>query len=335
LSIRASLTRDVRIPRHAMAVATWSCVVTGCFHTFGDSADAASPSLDANGHVDDVTMPAVSSEASDGSVPEAAGGSGDRDMQAPSSEADATKPADAATRDSLGQVDQAGPPSQCVGDAGGVLGVRFTDGFESYPLAKLIDAGSPWLEAKFGRDAIISNQWPHSGTKDLMIDSLTVRSEVVYISPLQGPPRRIVVELWFTPDGYYIYEDFLELGLGYAASLYDLRPTVALKLHDHSLFVTQDPGAPATDGGPPGGIELQNTIPYLSSFNGNLVATYLRIDFDLCSNTLDAFAGAAPDAGTHRTATFRGDRPVTSVYLAGGLNPTYVDDIAISADDGK
>ncbi|HLZ08337.1 MAG TPA: hypothetical protein VKT80_07120, partial [Chloroflexota bacterium] len=227
------------------------------------------------------------------------------------------------------------PPPVCnQGDAAArPLMTIFTDGFETYPAGMPYDPpGTPWIRANIGRDAVIGTAWSHGGAQSLMLSSYTTRSEVAYVRlPISSAPRRLVIELWYAPDGFYVYEDFAEFGIGFAASKFDLVPSLAFNVHGHRLTASNHPGKPTTDGGDHEGVVLFDEFEYgVSPF----VGSYVRLELDFCAGRLDAFVGPDASAPLRSSATFDVGQSFNGFYLAGGLNPTYVDDIAIKVEQG-
>ena len=199
----------------------------------------------------------------------------------------------------------------------------FAEGFESYPAGLLYGAsGSPWIRANEGRDGTVSTTWVKTGAHNYMTDSYTISTQVEYVK-LDFPtrPLQLVVELWYTPDGYYVYEDFAEFGLGWAASKFDLKPMIGVSGSAHSLLLAT-PGVATTR-------EVWNELDYGKSNGGSAVHNYVRLELDFCAGQISVFAGPDQGAPLRATVPFDGSQSINAFYISGGLNPTYFDDIAI------
>jgi hypothetical protein len=216
--------------------------------------------------------------------------------------------------------------SDCPPATGGAA-LPFVEGFESYAAGPLMTAtGSPWVRANQGRAGNVSTSWVHAGVHDLEIYSFSTATELHYV-PLAfpSPIARVDVELWYAPDGYFVYEDFASVGLGCARSKFDLQPALTIAGSDHDL--TLDPAAAK--------VTLFNEVDYGSSAFPDtepaaVIHNYVRFEIDLAMGQLRTFVG--PDAG----APLRSTVPIPAAlgfnafFVAGGLNPTYIDDISIT-----
>ena len=243
-------------------------------------------------------------------------GSGGRDGGAIQQDAPATTDASA---DVPGPADASAPLNCTLGNPT----FAFAEGFESYPAGLLNGAsGSPWIRANEGRDGIVSTTWVKTGAHNYRTDSYTISTQVEYVK-LDFPtrPLQLVVELWYTPDGYYVYEDFAEFGLGWAASKFDLKPMIGVSGSDHSLLLAA-PGVATTR-------EVWNELDYGKSNGGSAVHNYVRLELDFCAGQISVFAGPDQGAPLRATVPFDGSQPINAFYISGGLNPTYFDDIAI------
>jgi hypothetical protein len=112
--------------------------------------------------------------------------------------------------------------------------------------------------------------------------------------------------------------------LAAAWSRFDLDQVATVYGNDHDLLFSPD-GVQAT---------LDNELDYGSagfpeSSPDEAIHTYIRLEFDLSSRELRAFVG--PDAGAALKATVElpGTLSFNSFFVE-GLNPTYLDEIAIS-----
>jgi hypothetical protein len=219
--------------------------------------------------------------------------------------------------------------------------VLLEDYFDSYTLgAPYGQAGSPWVRAVEGRVGVVSSRAAVSGAQSLELASFTMPSEVAYATlALEGPPRRVVVELRYAPEGGAVYLDFAELGLAQVPSKFDLRPTVALEVNDHVLELRAAPEKPIASSngrGPyppatkPPFVVLSEEVDYASDAS---IISYFRLDFDYCADTVSAYVGSDEDAPLVGTGSFDGGVVPDAFYLAGGLNTTFVDDVRVLADD--
>jgi hypothetical protein len=237
------------------------------------------------------------------------------------------------------------------------LRTAFAEDFESYAPGPPYEQppyeveGSPWIEVSSAYDGrIYQSSWAHGGARSFMLRSYTTSSEVAYVAlELAGPPRHVVIEVWYTPSGTLVYKDFAEFGLGFARSKYELAPTVALEVNHHVLEFRAEPERPIAStngyGGTPGASkppaqELFHEVLYASCSPSSEPPTcpplhnYVRIELDFCADAVSAFVGEDASAPLGGTGTFDGRKAVNAFYLAGGMNPTYIDDIVVSVDDG-
>jgi len=235
------------------------------------------------------------------------------------------------------------------------LRTAFVEDFESYAVGPPYEQdGSPWVQAEAGRNAlggrVLQSSWAHDGTRSFIVHSYLNETEIAYVPlALDGPPRQVVIELWYAPNRYFVYKDFAEFGLGVAHSRFDLDPTVALEVNDHVLEFRADPEKPVASSNGAGGFPAAEKPPFQPLFNEVVYApcssssepptcpavyNYFRIELDFCADTVRAFVGSDSDAPLGGSGTFDGRKPVNAFYLAGGLNATYIDDIRVSVDDG-
>jgi hypothetical protein len=196
----------------------------------------------------------------------------------------------------------------------------FVEGFEGYADGTLGGAsGSPWIRLSASRTGAVNATWPHGGEKAFEVTSFTTSTEVDYV-PLEftSPPARIDVELWYTPDGFFVYKDFADFGLGFASSQFALARSLTLRVRDHDLLFVADGTAQ----------RMWDAFEYGSG--SAPVATYVRVELDLCAGEARVFAGADAAAPLRGTATFQPPGELNAFFVAGGLNPTHFDDIVIS-----
>jgi hypothetical protein len=213
--------------------------------------------------------------------------------------------------------------------------------FESYALgAPYGQNGSSWVRAVEGRVGAISSERAASGTHSFELASFTTASEVAYVSlALAGPPRRVVVELRYAPEGSTVFKDFAELGLARVPSKFDLRPAVAFEVNDHVLELRASPEKPIASSNGQGAYEPATKPPFVSLFdevdyaNDGSTISYLRFDLDYCSDTVSAYVGTDDQAPLVGTGSFDGATVPEAVYVAGGLSTTFVDDVRVLVDD--
>jgi hypothetical protein len=219
--------------------------------------------------------------------------------------------------------------------------VVLADDFEQYAVGAPYDqTGSFWVRAVEGRTGTVSTMSAYSGTQSFELASFTMSSEVAYATlALSGPPRRVVLELRYAPDGFTVYKDFAEFGLARAPSKFDLNPTVALEVNDHVLELRAAPEKPIASSNGQGPYDAAVKPPFVVLFDeveyasDASVISYLRIDFDYCTDTVSAYVGQDEGAPLVGTGSFDGSVVPEAVYLAGGLNDTFVDDVRVLADD--
>jgi hypothetical protein len=365
-----------RLVRKVLATALTGLTLPHCFHRFAEHVPpggADAPDDGGAGGESGESMGGASSGAPGAGTPGVAGGAGGRGgssgstgagagMSAGGSSATAggggsvagTSPAGGAGNGSAGDSGATGVAGENAG-AGGegttskpqcAVGsstprVLFEDDFETYALgAPYGQAGSPWVRAVEGRVGVVSSEGAVSGAQSLELASFTTASEVAYAAlALAGPPRRVVVELRYAPEGGTVFLDFAELGLARVPSKFDLRPTVALEVNDHVLELRAAPEKPIASSNGRGPYEPAVKPPFVVLFeevdyaSDASTVSYFRIDFDYCADTVSAYVGSDEDAPLVGTGSFDGGVAPDAFYLAGGLNTTFVDDVRVLADD--
>jgi|GEM_PF-1250464 len=202
--------------------------------------------------------------------------------------------------------------------------IIFKEDFESYPVGILADApGSPWVRYSASRDGSVSTTWVHGGQKNFVLNSFTTSTEIDYVKlDVVQKPAQLIVELWYTPDGFFVYKDFAEAGLGYAASKYDMKMKAGFAGSDHNVLFRAE--------GMPQSVTVFNELEY-GSLSGSPKHNYMRAEFDFTNNQVRFFIGSTPSAPLRSTVNFDGRLDVNALYFAGGLNPTYIDDIVVKA----
>ncbi len=200
--------------------------------------------------------------------------------------------------------------------------IIFKEDFESYAVGILADApGSPWVRYSASRDGSVSTTWVHGGQKNFVLNSFTTSTEIDYVKlNFVQKPAQLSVELWYTPDGFFVYKDFAEAGLGYAASKYDMKMKAGFAGSDHDVLFRAE--------GMPQSVTVFNELEY-GSLSGSPKHNYMRAEFDFTNNQVRFFIGSNSNAPLRSTITFDGRLEVNALYFAGGLNPTYIDDIVV------
>jgi photosystem II stability/assembly factor-like uncharacterized protein len=201
--------------------------------------------------------------------------------------------------------------------------VVFSEGFESYPVGVLAQApGSPWVRLSSSRYGDVSTTWPHSGTKNFMISSFTTSTEIDYVNlNLSTKPAVLTVELWYTPDGFFVYKDFAEFGLGYVSSN-QMNMVAGIAGSDKNVLFRA--------AGMSQNVNVYDNLGY-GSLGGSPVHNYMRVEFDFNNNLASFYIGSSDQAPLRLSVKFDGTINFNSLYIVGGLNYTYFDDIKISA----
>jgi hypothetical protein len=219
-------------------------------------------------------------------------------------------------------------PAPCPPATGGVA-LPFREGFETYPEGPLVSAtGSPWVRANQGREGNVSRAWVKSGSRNFEIYSFTTSTEVHYVKlALPQQVGRIDIELWYTPDGFFIYKDFADFGLGCALSKFELKTVIRIRGSDHKLLLA-GPGDTAT--------ELTNEVDYgkgpaMAGNPASAVHNYVRLELDFAARELRTFQGPTSSAPLKSKVPLPTSLTFNAFFLSGGLNPTYLDDISITA----
>jgi hypothetical protein len=203
----------------------------------------------------------------------------------------------------------------------------FSDGFESYPKGILSDApDTPWIRAEIGNAANVTNYWVHSGEKNLQIDSFVDNTERDYEEiSLDYQPAQLNIELWYTPDGYFSYKDFAQIGLSNVTSKTEAESIAYFWAVDHDVFFKAI--------GIKEKILAFNGLEYsrgpADMGQGTPKHNYIRAEFDFRNNIVRFYIGADQNAPLRSSINFDGSLKFNAVYIAGGLNPTYIDDLKI------
>jgi hypothetical protein len=328
--------------RRRLAWGVWlaGLATTGCFHTFdkthpdgGDGpVDVASDgdadvAPDADAPVDaDATVVADATADADAPIDADADSARDADATVDADaarDADATVDADAAPdADALVEAGSAPCPAASNGSA-----LPFLETFETYTAGPLVNAaGSPWIRASQSREGNVSTSWVHGGAHDLEIYSYSTSVETHYVPfTVAQSFSRIDVELWYAPDGYFVYVDFATFGLGCARSKFALEPVVAVQGQDHSLVLKKG-GAPAT---------LWNEVDYgkaafAETEPAAAIHNYVRLELDFAKGELRTFVGPTTAAPLRSTVPIAKTASFNAFFVSGGLNPTYIDDVVIT-----
>ena len=203
----------------------------------------------------------------------------------------------------------------------------FLEDFEKYPPGVLGDApGTQWVRLSASRNGNVSTNWPHGGKQAFEINSFTTSTEVDYAKfTLDKKPDQLNVELWYTPDGFFVYKDFATMGLGFVTTKFDMVRKASFWGNDHNVMF-QGNNMPAAvnvfaeleyGGGPaPSGTPKHN---------------YIRVEFDFIKNQARFFIGPTAEAPLRSTVNFDTNFEFNALFIAGGLNPTFIDDIRITA----
>ncbi len=195
----------------------------------------------------------------------------------------------------------------------------FYEDFESYPLGILANApGSPWIRYSSSREGTIVDNNVHSGEKCFQINSFTTSTEIDYVKfDWASKPAQLNLELWYNPDGFFIYKDFAELGLGFAASKFDMDEFIGLWGSDHNVWFSAEGRVSDTI--------VFNELEY-DKYN------YIKVEFDFQDNEARVYIGLDSEAPLRATVSFNGTIDINSLYFAGDLNPTYIDDIYVTVE---
>jgi hypothetical protein len=204
----------------------------------------------------------------------------------------------------------------------------FLENYESYAFGPLADeTESPWVQLEIGRNGNVSEYWVHSGNKNFQINSFTTKTEVDYVKfNMDKKPAQLNIVLWYTPDGYYVYEDFAEIGLSLVTSKFESKALVCFKGNDHKLYFADTVMA----------VEVFNELEYgvgPADFDlGTPKHNYIKAEFDFNNSEVRFFIDTDSDAPLRNTIEFDGTLDFNAMYIAGGLNPTYIDDICITTE---
>ncbi len=203
----------------------------------------------------------------------------------------------------------------------------FIEDFEKYTIGVLADApGSPWVRYSSSRNGNVTTTWVHGGQQNFQINSFTTSTEIDYaLLNLTQKPDQLNVELWYTPDGFYIYKDFASVGLSQVASKYDMTQKASFWGEDHNVkFNAEGMGSAAT---------VFNELDYGSgpAPNGTPKHNYIRAEFDFKQNEVRFFIGSNASAPFRAKVNFDGSLQFNALFLAGGLNETFIDDIRVTA----
>ncbi|MFZ5518084.1 MAG: YCF48-related protein [Candidatus Zhuqueibacterota bacterium] len=203
----------------------------------------------------------------------------------------------------------------------------FIEDFEKYPTGVLADApGSPWVRYSSSRNGNVTTKWVHGGQQNFQINSFTTSTEIDYaLLNLTQKPDQLNVELWYTPDGFYIYKDFASVGLSYVASKYDMTQKASFWGEDHDVkFMAEGMGSAVT---------VFNELDYGSgpAPSGTPKHNYIRAEFDFKQSEVRFFIGSNSSSPLRSKVNFDNRIEVNALFLAGGLNETYVDDIRVTA----
>lgn len=203
----------------------------------------------------------------------------------------------------------------------------FIEDFEKYPTGVLADApGSPWVRYSASRNGNVTTNWVHGGQKNFQINSFTTSTEIDYaLLNLTQKPDQLNVELWYSPDGFYIYKDFASVGLSYVASKFDMAQKASFWGSDHDVkFKAEAMG---------GEVTVFNQLEYSSgpAPSGTPKQNYIREEFDFKNSEARFFIGPDSNAPLRSKANFDSRIEFNALFLAGGLNETFIDDIRVTA----
>lgn len=207
--------------------------------------------------------------------------------------------------------------------------IVFTEDFETYPPGSLIGATEcPWVQLSSGRNCNVSPYWVHGGAQNFQINSFMYNTEIDYVKfDLTYKPAMLSVSLWYTPDGYYVYEDFAEFGLSFVHSKFEMDAIAGFKGSSHDLWYQADGMSEAVNAFN----ELEFGRGPASMGQGTPKHNFLRAEFDFNNNVVRLYAGMNNNPSLRSTLPFDGTLDCNALYLAGGLNETYIDDITIEA----
>ncbi|HEX9972870.1 MAG TPA: CARDB domain-containing protein, partial [bacterium] len=202
----------------------------------------------------------------------------------------------------------------------------FIEDFEKYPTGVLADApGSPWVRYSTSRNGNVTTKWIHGGLKNFQINSFTTSTEIDYaLLNLTKKPDQLNVELWYTPDGFYIYKDFASVGLSYVASKYDMTQKASFWGSDKDVkFKAEGMGSEVT---------VFNQLDYGSgpAPSGTPKHNYIRAEFDFKKSQVRFYIGTNSSAPLRSTVNLVTNFQFNALFFAGGLNETYIDDIRVT-----
>jgi photosystem II stability/assembly factor-like uncharacterized protein len=203
----------------------------------------------------------------------------------------------------------------------------FFEDFEKYPTGVLGDApGTQWVRLSTGRNGNVTTTWVHGGQQNFEINSFLYTTEVDYAKfNVDKKPDQLNVELWYTPDGFYVYKDFAGVGLAYVASPSDMTRKVSFWGSDHNVMF-QASSMPAA-------VNVFTELEYGGgpAPSGTPQHNYIRVEFDFIKNQARFFIGPTAEAPQRATVNFDANFDFNAIFIAGGLNPTFIDDIRITA----
>jgi len=204
----------------------------------------------------------------------------------------------------------------------------FAEDFEDYPLGVLGDAPNTlWIRKEIGRVGNVTKYWVHSGSHNLQVNSFVYNTEIDYVPlDLDEKPAQLNLSLWYTPDGYFIYTDFAEFGLGYVQFKFQMDEKFGIFVEGHDVLISK---------GISGDELLFNELEFgrgpADMGQGTPKHNYFRLECDFVNNVLRVYIGTGADAPLRATRSFDGRQEINAFYIKGGLNPTYFDDILIEA----
>jgi hypothetical protein len=208
----------------------------------------------------------------------------------------------------------------------GALALPFFESFDTYPVGRLLDAGSPWVRASQGREGNVTTAWAFSGAQSLEIYSFTTSTEKHYV-PLNVPENvsRVDVELMYAPNGFFVFQDFAAFGLGCAQSLFDLEQIATVSGSGRELSFSMSASTQVLDN------ELDfGSAAFPESSPEEAIYNYIRLEFDIVNRELRTFLGPDENAPLKSAVDLPASLSFNAFFVAGGLNPTHFDDIAIS-----
>ena len=205
--------------------------------------------------------------------------------------------------------------------------VVFEEDFESYPIGTLADApGTPWIQYRAGRNGDVTTNWVHDGQKNFMTASFMFSTEKNYVNlNLDNKPDQLHVELWYSPDGFYTYKEFAVIGLSNVLSQSDMTEKASFWGEDTTVkFQAEGMGSDVT---------VFDQLEYGSGPNpsGSPKHNYIRAEFDFIENEVRFFIGPDSTAPLQSNVYFDGSIEFNALFISGGLNPTFIDDIRVTS----